>query len=65
MSRVIELFESAKVASEALAFAAENPTIISDKEFANREGANEIARKELSAALERFHGVTLDQLQSI
>ena len=65
MSRVIELYESAKKASDALAWAAENPANISDREFTTREVAADITRKELSGALERFHGVTLEQLQSI
>ena len=63
--RVIELYESAKKARDALTWAAENPNAISDREFSKREVAADITRKELCSSLERFHGVTLDQLQSI
>lgn len=64
---VKQLFEDAKEASDALAFAASPRTggLVLASKFGGLEKDAELTRKELSAALERFHGITLDDLKGV
>ena len=67
MAGVKQLFDDAKEASDKLSDLCKSPkiAIISELKFSAAEDHALHTRRQLSSALERFHGITLDDLQGI